>query len=79
MVSYLRFLVVVWNSLPPLWLLWAVEMMTAMENPDQRDDNRSDFKGLNMHIHHNKQPSKLCRKTKLIIEYAQKVDLIVPE
>lgn len=38
LVLYLRFLVVVWNSLPPLWRLWAVERMTAMENPDQRDD-----------------------------------------
>lgn len=37
-VLYPCFLVVVWNSLPLLWHLWAVERMTAMENPDQRDD-----------------------------------------
>lgn len=40
-VLYLHFLVVVWNSLPLLWRLWVVERMTAMENPDQRNDELS--------------------------------------
>lgn len=77
-VSYRRFLVVVWNSLPPLWLLWAVEMMTAMENPDQRDDEVSQFTVLNMHSHHNQQPSRFLPEPNNNY-YELQIDLIMSD